>query len=152
MIDEYFCHLKAVCIFVGTGVRRAVIEGKDLGSGETKQDRRVAGNEKLGAALGAAVDLHKERKLPLGRQGCLRLIEQIDPVFPEGVLSQREEAFAVGSLVEMLRDAAGTPAVFIFHGGYIIETLRPEEIAVDRPAGAAGEADRVTQFRVGVVG
>ena len=112
----------------------------------------MGSDDELSAPLRAAVDLHEQRELSLGRQGCLGLIEQVDPVFPEGILYQRQKALTVGLLMEVLRDAAGTFAVFFLHGGNIVEALRPEEIPIDRFAGAAGKTHSSTQLGMRVVG
>ena len=106
----------------------------------------MGSDDKLGTALRASVDLHEQRELPLGRQSRFRLVKKVDPVFPEGVLSQCKKAFPVGFLMIVLRNASGTFAVFIFHSGDIVEALRPEKIPIARFAGTAGKPDCTAQL------
>ena len=105
----------------------------------------------LGAALRAAVDLRKQRQLPLRGQGCLGLIEKIEAAGSKRVLRERKKALPVGFFVVMLGDAPGSAAVLIFHGGDIIEALRAQEIPVDGLSDTAREADGAAQLRVRVV-
>ena len=97
----------------------------------------MRGNNELSAFLCTPMDLHEESQLPLWGQSCLRLIEQIDAVSAEGILCQLKEALSVGFLMEMLRYAARSPAVFIFLSGDVVKTLRAKIIAAVRPAETA---------------
>ena len=111
----------------------------------------LGSDDELRAALRAAVDLRKQRQLPLRGQGCLGLIEKIEPAGSKRVLRERKKALSVGFFVVMLGDAPGSAAVLIFHGGDIIEALRAQEIPVDGLSDTAREADGVAQLRVRVV-
>lgn len=111
----------------------------------------MADDDELGAAFGTVADLHQQCQLALWREGCLRLVEDIDAVGIEPLLGKGKEALTVGFLVIMLGGVVCVGIVFFF-GGHIIEALRPQEIAAPRPAVAFGYGDGFMEAGVGVVG
>ena len=111
----------------------------------------MADDDELGAAFGTVADLHQQCQLALWREGCLRLVENIDAVGIEPLLGKGKEALTVGFLVIMLGGVVCVGIVFFF-GGHIIEALRPQEIAAPRPAVAFGYGDGFMEAGVGVVG
>lgn len=84
----------------------------------------MADYDELGAALGTVADLHQQCQLALWREGCLRLVEDIDAIGIEPFLGKGKEALAVGFLVIMLGGVVCVGIIFFF-GGHIIEALRP---------------------------
>ncbi len=111
----------------------------------------MADDDELGAAFGTVADLHQQCQLALWREGCFRLVENIDAVGIEPLLGKGKEALTVGFLVIMLGGVVCVGIVFFF-GGHIIEALRPQEIAAPRPAVAFGYGDGFMEAGVGVVG
>ena len=65
---------------------RPVVEGEDGGARQPQEDGRMGDDKELSPGLGAGVDLPKEGQLPLGGQGRLRLVQQVDPAGPEVIL------------------------------------------------------------------
>ena len=106
------------------------IERKDLRSRNPQKDRRVRNDNELRALPGASVNFQKQRQLSLRRQGCLRLIQQIQAVRPEVVLCKCQKALPVRFLMVVLRNTAGSAAVFIFLRGNIVKTFRTQKIGI----------------------
>ena len=111
----------------------------------------MADDDELGAAFGTVADLHQQCQLALWREGCFRLVENIDAVGIEPLLGKGKEALTVGFLVIMLGGVVCVGIVFFF-GGHIIEALRPQEITAPRPTVAFGYGDGFMEAGVGVVG
>ena len=111
----------------------------------------MADDDELGAAFGTVADFHQQCQLALWREGCLRLVEDIDAVGIEPLLGKGKEALTVGFLVIMFGGVVCVGIVFFF-GGHIIEALRPQEITALRPAVAFGYGDDFMEAGVGVVG
>jgi hypothetical protein len=63
-------------------------------------DRRVGGDDELRAALQEVVDEPEGGELARRAEGCLGLVEEVEPVAPEPVLQQGDERLAVRALVQ----------------------------------------------------
>ena len=137
VIEKYIHYLITVGVFVGARVDPALVEGKNLRARKPEKDRGMGSDDELRAALRAAVDLRKQRQLPLRGQGCLGLIEKIEAAGSKRVLRERKKALSVGFFVVMLGDSSGAPAVFILFCSNIIETLGTQKISPPRSADAA---------------
>ena len=87
-------------------------------------------DNELRALLSASVNFQKQRQLSLRRQGCLRLIQQIQAVRPEVVLCKCQKGLPVRFLMVVLRNTAGSAAVFIFLRGNIVKTFRTQKIGI----------------------
>ena len=86
--EEEAGDLVAVGLLVGDGMDGAVVEGEDGGARKAQQNGRMGDDKKLSPGLGAGVDFPKKRQLPLGGQGRLRLVQEINPAAPEVVLDR----------------------------------------------------------------
>ena len=76
-----------------------LVKGEDLCAGDSKQKRGMAGDEKLRAGLGHPDKLNQQGELALGRQGCLRLVHEIEAGAFKGQKIGKK-AFAMGLLME----------------------------------------------------
>lgn len=111
---------------------------KDLCIGHCHKDRRMGGNDELGASLYQRPDLRHKGEDPHGRQRRLGLVEDIESVSSESVLHDGKKALAVGSFVK--RHTAVTvdqwpgkcrKAVHIINvGRYVVKTFRTKEKSV----------------------
>ena len=105
----------------------AAVEAVDVRAGESQQDRGVCDYEELCACFRTPADLRQQCELPLRGQRCLRFVHDVQAVRAQVVLSQRQEALAVGTLVvsgRRVRDVG----VFLFFGGDVVKAFSSQEI------------------------
>ena len=131
----------------------------DLRPREGEEHGRVRRDDELGSVLHQVVHvLHQADDAP-GRQGRLRLIQDIQALAAEPVLHQGKEAFPVGLpvqgdpavAVDNRRAPAAFPVQLVDVGGHVVKALRPQEEPVPGADHAPGHPEMVAQLRMGIL-
>ena len=121
----------------------------------------MGGNEKLGTLLYKIPDQMEHGNLSGRGQGCLRFIQNIQPVSAESVDHQGEKTLPMGLFVEGtaavgfddLPGWTGKPVHFFNISSHIEKAFSPEKIAVFPPVyGTADEGHVLTEIGVTLPG
>ena len=109
----------------------AAVHAEQGCAGQSRQDGGVGGQDELRPCLGQPVQLAQKGQLPLGGQGGLRLVRQVQPAGTEVPLDQMQETLQVRLSVEAPAAVAGVEVllrvavpVVLGPGGHVAEALR----------------------------
>lgn len=95
VVDEKFRYLIAVCFFVRAAMNGPFIKAEDVCTGNSQQDGRMGGNDKLRTFLHTPDDFPEQCQLSLRRQGRFGLVQKIQAIRTEIVMYQSKKTLPV---------------------------------------------------------
>ena len=95
VVDEKFRYLIAGCFFVRAAVNRPFVKAADLRIGNSQQNGRMGGNDKLRTFLHTPDDFPEQCQLSLRRQGRFGFVQKIQAIRTEIVMYQSKKTLPV---------------------------------------------------------
>lgn len=96
---------------------------------DREQDGRVSGNDELGVIFYQLMNGAQRSQLPIGRQGSLWFIQQVETITGKLVEQHRHKGFTVGAGVQRL-PAIAIQIACVIHISGDIEKSQSQEIAI----------------------
>jgi len=159
--EESAAEAAGVGFLVGHRLQTVLAAFVDDGVGVGEQERRVGGDDQLGAVADEGVEVGEHGELPLGAEGGLRFVKEVDTVAAEPLSEQSEEGLAVRAFV-----GRATAPFAVGDGGVVfvrldlrherVEAFRAEEEPVGFAIGGgvtvADHGEEIGENRVSVAG